>query len=144
MSASDIQHAIDSTSQGNTSTLDVPPGTRIALEGAAIIITGIRVVLSSRAEGAIIDGDRRSRIFTLFAGAALELTGISCTNGRAGGLGTLPVEAAGGAFFVANGSSITLVGAHVSNCTSGRPGDTLVRALRSQIACPLFSHVMIE
>ena len=70
----------------------------------------------------MIDGGGRSRLFTLLAGAALELTGVNCTNGRATTLSPTPTIApsgpSGGAFYAGGASNrITLVGAYVINCT---------------------------
>ena len=77
--------------------------------------------LSSSGEGATIDAGGRSRLFTLLAGAALELSGVNCSNGRATTLSTTfhlsPAGANGGAIYAGGGSNVTLIGVFVSNCT---------------------------
>ena len=55
--ASEIQQAIDAAPPGGATQLYAPPGTRIALDGAALSISeGKRVSLESSSEGAEIDG----------------------------------------------------------------------------------------
>ena len=124
--ASQVQSAIDATPLGDTAQLYAPPGTRIVLDGTAFNITSKSVSLVSSGEGATVDGGGRSRLFTLLAGASLELTGVNCTNGRATTLSPIATPAPsgpnGGAFYASGASNVTLVGAFVINCTVDGPG----------------------
>ena len=123
--ASQVQQTIDATPLGGTAQLYAPPGTRIVLDGTAFNITSKSVSLVSSGEGATIDGGGRSRLFTLLSGAALELTGVNCTNGRATTLSPNATDAPsgplGGAFYAGGASNVTLVGAFVINCTVDGP-----------------------
>ena len=111
--ATAIQQAIDATPPGGAAQLFAPPGSRILLDGTELSISDSKTIsLVSSGEGATIDAGGRSRLFTLQSGAALELAGVNCTNGRA---------TFGGAFNVFGASNLTLVGAFVVNCSVTGP-----------------------
>jgi hypothetical protein len=78
-----VRQAISATVTGGLVELNAPPGTRITLDGNEISITNTRLSITSSGEGAVIDGAGRSRLFTLLAGASLELIGVNCKNGWA-------------------------------------------------------------
>jgi hypothetical protein len=114
---------------GNASLLLIPPGARLRLGGTPLSIESRHIVLASADDGATLDAEQDSSVFTLLNGATLELERIHLTRGVAA-----LANGGGGAAYV-NGSNITLKDCNISSCvaTNGALGGGALLAKYSTV-----------
>lgn len=110
----------------------VPPRAHFKLGGAELACgSDVRVSIRSTADGATLDGERRSRLFRLSSRCKLSLQHLSLINGFA--------EAdKGGAIYSTGGREVRLSEVHVADCSADNGGAIAAYSgSRTEIWCPL-------
>ena len=104
----DLRSSIAQAGEGDVN-ISVAPGAHIKLASELECSSNITVRIVSSGEGATLDGQGRSRLFSLKGGCSLTLRGLALVNGRAEHGGALHAQGAG---------DIELIDATIKGCSA--------------------------
>eukprot|EP00966_Prymnesium_polylepis_P067670 1571900-Prymnesium_polylepis.2 len=77
-----LRSAMDAAEPGTSLALYLPQGSVLELGGSPVIVPAINMSLVSAGEGATLDAEHRSQVFTPRSGARLHVSALTLANGH--------------------------------------------------------------
>ena len=108
------------TSQADVA-IYLPPRADVKLDSYIYCSSDIKVTVASSGEGATLDGQEQTRLFTLGNGCSLTLRGLTLINGRG--------NSNGGVVYASNAGDVKIIDSTIRDCSAGE--------VRVELAAPL-------